>query len=183
MKLLPMTSIHNTHNRDTWGRCTLCTYTAIKHLPFHLEPRSFKESPRSTRTSHAVSSHDALGSVTKNTKWVIRLQRSTSVQTLQRVTEVDKDLPLLYHPRMHWDFRHINRVDFPMKVSQEKIKKLMIEVGYRELMKKKEIYRLALLTGSLLVLRKLKPEREQVFLVILHAHCRELLIDLLLFCF
>ena len=70
-----------------------------------------------------------------------------------------------------------------MRVSQEKIKKLMIEVGYRELMKKKEIYRLALLTGSLLVLRKLKPEREQVFLVILHAHFRELLIDLVLFCF
>ena len=36
--------------------------------------------------------------------------------------------PLLYYPIMHWDIRHINRVDFLMKGSQEKIKKLMTEV-------------------------------------------------------
>ena len=48
---------------------------------------------------------------------------------------------------------------------------------------KKELYRLALLTGTLLILRKLKPEKDKVSLVLLHTHCRELMIDLILFCF
>ena len=46
---------------------------------------------------------------------------------------------------------------------------------------KKEIGRLVLLTGSLIILRKLKPEKDKVVLYIFHAHLLELVIDLLLF--
>ena len=46
---------------------------------------------------------------------------------------------------------------------------------------KKEIGRLVLLTTSLILLRKLKPDPEKVIRYIIYAHLRELEIDLLLF--
>ena len=46
---------------------------------------------------------------------------------------------------------------------------------------KKEIGGLLLLTASLILLRKLKPDPEKVVHFILYAHLRELVIDLLLF--
>ena len=46
---------------------------------------------------------------------------------------------------------------------------------------KKEFGRLFLLTISLIILRKLKPDQDKVVRFIFYAHLRELVIDLLLF--
>ena len=46
---------------------------------------------------------------------------------------------------------------------------------------KKEIGRLVLLTASLIILRKLKPDPAKVTHYIIYAHLREMVIDLLLF--
>ena len=46
---------------------------------------------------------------------------------------------------------------------------------------KKEIGRLVLLTVSLVILRKLKPDPAKVTHYIIYAHLREMVIDLLLF--
>ena len=77
--------------------------------------------------------------------------------------------------------RSINRGQFLMKIRQAIISNLKITKIKNQM--KKELYRLALLTGTLLILRKLKPEKDKVSLVLLHTHCRELMIDLILFCF
>ena len=46
---------------------------------------------------------------------------------------------------------------------------------------KKELGRLALLTVSLVILRKLKPDPAKVTHFIIYAHLREMVINLLLF--
>ena len=46
---------------------------------------------------------------------------------------------------------------------------------------KKEIGRLVLLTVSLVILKKFKPDPMKVTHIIIYAHLRELIIDLVLF--
>ena len=58
-----------------------------------------------------------------------------------------------------------------------------MDFGYIFWMKGKELYRIALLAGSLLVFRKFKSVRENILLTIAHAHLREMVIDLVLFWF
>ena len=58
-----------------------------------------------------------------------------------------------------------------------------VNLGHIFWRKGKELYRIALLAGSLLIFRRFKPVRENVLLYITHAHLREMVIDLVLFWF